>query len=158
MKSFALRFIAVLLIYYALTAFPCYSKYIAQPVASFYAKVTQLILALVGIDDISRNHTRLDGVRYSMDIAEGCDAIAPLVIVWSAIILFPYASVASKKKGLFIAGIYIVILNLIRLISLYTLGVYKPNWFEFFHVEVWQTLFILFSIAYFFYWLKYQIK
>ena len=79
---------------------------------------------------------------FNMTIELGCDGIEPIMYFAMAILAFP-KSVISKLKGLATGVPLLLLLNVVRVISLYFVGCYLPQYFDFFHVGVWQVLFIL---------------
>ena len=51
-----------------------------------------------------------------------------------------HAPIRKRIVGAFAAAVILEALNIIRIDSLYLLGVYHRNVFDMFHLAVWQTL------------------
>ncbi|MEO6190013.1 MAG: archaeosortase/exosortase family protein, partial [Saprospiraceae bacterium] len=130
-----------------------YRKNIENSVSALYASSGVAILNLLGFNANSKDY-RISSKEFTMDIARGCDALAPMVLLIVAISVFPFGSISSKLKGIGIGVGFLFILNLIRLISLFFIGIYAKKYFEFFHVEFWQALFIIISLIFFIFWIK----
>ena len=154
--KFWLGFVGVMALFYVFTIQPFYIENIQQPVSSFFASVTAGILNVFGQEATAKGMDIISPA-YSLSIKKGCDSIAPIMLVVTGVLLFP----AEWKKKIIGIGIGIgalFLLNLIRIISLYYIGIHAPDLFEFMHVEFWQVVFIGLAILYFFYWLNWATK
>ena len=70
---------------------------------------------------------------------------------------FP-SSFFYKIKGLCWGFLAIQLLNAVRIISLFYLLQWDKNWFEWFHLYVWQALIILDALVVWLIWLRYLPK
>ena len=59
-----------------------------------------------------------------------------------------------KLIGIVIGFFAIQTLNLVRIISLYYLQRWNHNWFEWFHLYLWQALIILDALVFWLVWLR----
>ncbi len=89
--------------------------------------------------------------RYALTIQRGCDAIEPSVLFLSGVLAFP-ATFRSKLPGILFGTLCLMLLNIVRIVSLYYIGVYYPGAFEFMHVQVWQAVFIFIAIFFWILW------
>lgn len=154
--KFWLGFASVMTLFYFFAVQPIYIENIQQPVSSLFATVTAGVLNFFG-QEATSNGMNIISPAYSLSIKKGCDAIAPIMLVVTGVLLFP----AEWKKKLIGIGIglgSLFLLNLIRIVSLYFIGIHAPDMFEFMHIEFWQVVFIGLAILYFFYWLNWAIK
>jgi len=117
-----------------------------------YANLGNTILKLFGFDTTVTESTHIKSALFDMNIGKGCDAVFPTFLFMAAIMIYP-TDFSNKWKWLLIGPFAFALLNLVRLISLYILGAYAPNFFEFAHTEFWQAGFIGISILAWFYWL-----
>ncbi len=154
--QFWLGFAGVMSLFYLLTVQPFYVENVQEPVSSFFANASSGLLNLFGYKT-SASGMNISSPQFSLSIKEGCDAIAPVMLVLAGILLFP-ATWPQKIKGIAIGMAALFALNLVRIISLYFVGIYAKEYFEFMHVEFWQVVFIGLAILYFFYWLNSVIK
>jgi exosortase/archaeosortase family protein len=89
--------------------------------------------------------------RFSMSIIKSCDAMEANILFSAAILAFPGAW--RRKAVALVAGLaMLVAANLVRLCSLYYVGVYLPSSFEFMHVEVWPLLMMAAALGDFVFW------
>lgn len=95
--------------------------------------------------------------RYSLTIERGCDALDPSALFLAGVLAFPSALMA-KLPGMLIGTFCLMALNLVRIVSLYYVGVYIPGWFHIMHVDVWQAAFILVAIFFWVLWALWAIR
>lgn len=94
---------------------------------------------------------------FSMEIRDGCNGVNVVVLLWAAILAYP-SNWKWKLTGLSVGLAAIQILNLLRLISLYYLGQYSRQLFEFAHLYLWETLIIIDAIVVFGVWSKKAVR
>jgi|JI10StandDraft_1071094.scaffolds.fasta_scaffold05937_3 exosortase/archaeosortase family protein len=153
MVRFWLSFLGTLAVYFYFSMSSFYGQYIDNPVSTFYARISAGVLNLFGYG-ITVTNVTMTSTSFSMSVANGCEAVAPMVMLTSAILFYPYGTFNKKLKGLSIGLCIIFLLNLLRLTSLFIMGVHARDWFDLFHVEFWQAAFIIISMVYFVLWLK----
>lgn len=151
--KFWLVFITSIVTYYIYSLTDSYYKYFEVPVSETYAKICSNILNLFGFK-VDYNQLNIQNEKFEMSIATGCDAIMPLVFLTSIITFYPYGDVKHKLKGILYGSLFIILSNIVRLCSLFILGQYNKDLFDFFHIQFWQAYFILFTMFYFINWLK----
>ena len=91
--------------------------------------------------------------NFSMEIRDGCNGINVVVLLWSAMIAYP-ATLRWRLIGVMVGLAAIQILNLFRLISLFYLGQYSYQIFEFAHLYLWELLIIIDGMVVFSLWIK----
>jgi len=84
--------------------------------------------------------------RFSMAIRRGCDAVEPTWLFCAAVLSYP-GSIGRKAVGILTGIVVLQTLNLIRIVSLYFIGVYLPGIFNTAHLEIWPTVFIIVAIV-----------
>ncbi len=154
--KFWLAFAGIMLLFYILAIQPFFVKNIQEPVGVVFAHISSGLLGLLGQGTIA-NGMAITSEDYSLFIQKGCDAIAPIMLVVTGILLFP-SNQKKKWIGIGIGILSLFALNLIRIVTLYFVGVHAPTYFEFMHIEFWQVVFIGLAILYFFYWLNWATK
>ncbi len=154
--KFWLAFAGIMLLFYVVAIQPFYIHNIQEPVGVFFAHLSSGVLNLLG-QGTTANGMAVSSDDYSLLIQKGCDAIAPIMLVVTGVLLFP-ADRRKKMVGIGIGILSLLLLNLFRIITLYFVGVHAPDYFEFMHVEFWQVVFIGLAILYFFYWLSWVTR
>ncbi len=109
------------------------------------AQVSGVMLRVMGEDVSVRDQSMISAEGPAIEIERGCDAVEPSALFVSAVLASPVPLLARLSAAL--AGtLLLMILNFVRVISLFLVRVYYPKAFETMHVDVWQALFILLAI------------
>ncbi len=86
--------------------------------------------------------------RFALRVAKTCDAMDVNILLVSAIAAWP-ASLGQRAIAA-VAGIsMIVVLNVTRICSLYYVGVYAPDLFDFIHIDLWPAIILLAAVGMF---------
>lgn len=97
--------------------------------------------------------TSISSPRYSVDIRHGCDALLPSALFVSAVLASP-VSLLSKIPGVIAGTLFLLLMNLVRIATLFYSGIYIPRYFERMHLEVWPAIFILVSLTLWVIWAR----
>jgi len=97
--------------------------------------------------------TTIRSTRFAITIRRGCDAIEPSWLFCAALISFP-ASAGWKILGMLAGTLFLQALNLVRITSLYYLGMQYPALFKVAHLEIWPVVFILAAICLWIGWVR----
>jgi exosortase H (IPTLxxWG-CTERM-specific) len=79
---------------------------------------------------------------FAVSIEAGCNGIEATIVLVAAILAFP-APWTHKLIGLVSGIVAVQGLNVVRVISLFYLGQWDRQWFEWAHLYVWQALIML---------------
>ena len=79
---------------------------------------------------------------FAVSIEAGCNGVEATIVLIAAMLAFP-ATWKRKLAGLLIGIVAVQALNVIRVISLFYLGQWNQEAFEFAHQYVWQALIML---------------
>jgi len=148
---FLLIFGVLMGFFYAFAIFtPFYKKHFLVSYLPFNAKVSGAILSFLG-QDITVAGRTISSPDFSVEVYSGCDGIEPIALFVCAVLAFPAAFL--RKIGGIIAGtLLLAILNFVRVVSLFLIGVYFPKAFLIMHLDVWQAMFIFFAIVFWILW------
>ncbi len=97
--------------------------------------------------------TTIRAARFAMTICRGCDALEPCWLFAAAVISFP-APFPRKFLGILIGGALLLALNLVRIVSLFFMGVHWPRLFATVHLEIWPVVFVLAAILMWVAWIR----
>jgi exosortase H (IPTLxxWG-CTERM-specific) len=150
-------FAVLMAVFYAATFIPFLNERALPGLQRVNARASAAILNVFG-ENASALDTTINSPRpYSVNIAHGCDAIEPAALFAAAVLAFP---VAFRRKliGLFIGVGTILVLNLVRIVSLYYTGVFWSSAFETMHIDVWQPAFVLLSLFFWVVWALWATK
>src|SRR4030042_301593 len=144
---FLLVFVVLMCLFYVFVAFtPYYNNKLLPSYHHLIAKMSGGILWLLG------QGTTAEGVsvfspRFSIKIIRGCDAVESTALFICAVLAFP-APFSRKVLGIIAGTLLLGILNLVRIVSLFLIGVYFPSIFDFMHIDTWQAIFIFFAVIF----------
>lgn len=91
---------------------------------------------------------------FAVSIEPGCNGVEAMIVLLAAILAFP-APWGYKLKGLFWGFVAIQGMNLIRIISLFYLGQFSKELFDWAHLYIWQALIMLDALVVFLIWIRY---
>lgn len=91
---------------------------------------------------------------FAVSIEPGCNGVEAMIVLLAAIIAFP-APWKYKLKGLAWGFVAIQGLNLLRIISLFYLGQWSEELFDWAHLYIWQALIMLDALIVFLIWIRY---
>jgi len=110
------------------------------------ARWSAAVITLLG-DQATTNGTAITASRYQLDIRRGCDAIQASAFFVLGVLSSPSrVPLLWRLPPIVLGTVFLLVLNLVRIVSLYYTGVYFPRAFEVMHVDVWQALFIFFPL------------
>ena len=143
--------------FYAFIGFvPVYNHKILPAYHRFIASASSEILSYLG-----ENATVVDvsiiSPRFSVRVIRGCDAVEATGLFMCAILAFP-AGLVQKFAGIIIGAFALAVLNFVRIVSLFLIGIHLPRMVDFMHIEVWQGLFIIFAVILWVFWLLWTTR
>jgi exosortase H (IPTLxxWG-CTERM-specific) len=140
----------LLIAFYAVITIDAVDRHVVLPFTAALARISGAALNLIG-EKVNVAGTVIAGPRFAVDIRGGCNGLEAVVFVCAAMLAF-HAPLKKRVIGALAAAIILEALNVIRIDSLYLLGVYHRNIFEMFHLAVWQTLMFGAAVLLFLIW------
>ena len=141
---FGATFALLMAAYYAVAATQTFDQALYR-VLRWNAVASAGLLNLVG-QGCTVAATSVRSGRFAVNICRGCDAVEPAWFFCAAVLAFP-AAWRQKLKGVVLGSLAIGVVNLVRISSLFLVGVYFPGSFQTIHLEVWPAgLIILASL------------
>ena len=115
-------------------------------------KISAAVLNLLGFSvkgDAQRLSTTAGS--FTVLVGNGCNGAWAHLIFLASVLAYP-ATWKEKLLGLAVGQPVLVVLNVVRVVSLFIIGVYAPTIFRAAHVYVWQFLIIGFAMLILFIW------
>jgi exosortase H (IPTLxxWG-CTERM-specific) len=91
---------------------------------------------------------------FAVSIEPGCNGVEAMIVLLAAILAFP-APWRYKLLGVLFGFVAIQGLNLLRVISLFYLGQWSRELFDWAHLYIWQALIMLDALVVFLVWIRY---
>jgi len=127
-------------------------EYLIRPFTSAIAHVAAFCIRMLGTPaHVMR--TLIVGPCFSVDIENGCNGVEATLFLLAAVLAFP-APRRSRVLAAIAGSAVIQGANLIRIVTLYLIGCYRREWFETFHLAVWQTVIFAVAMCYFALWTR----
>jgi len=148
-------FLTLMILFYYLFYVHLYENHLEKYITHANAVIGSVLINIFGYG------TSVDGALiqgdFVMNVKRGCDAIEPIGLSTSIILAYP-TLIKNKLKGVFIGIGVLLLINLIRIVTLYMTGIHAPKFFEVMHLEVWQFLFIMLAVVYSILWIRWDGK
>ena len=133
-------------LYYAATLTPFFKHKLFPSYLRANAEAAAVILNVLGHPTIVSGRTVSAG-GFAIDVSRGCDGIEPSVLFAALLLAFP-CPLARKIPGILIGTLLLLAINLVRIASLFLIGLHFPQTFHLMHADVWQVVFILLAIVF----------
>lgn len=148
--AFLLKFALYLVLFFAATAPRPMNDAFVEPFTAAVAKVGGYATRLFG-EKTTMVGTAIVSPRFAVNVRTGCNGLETIYIFAAGVLAFP-APWSRKLWGLLLGSLAIQLLNVVRIVSLFYIGVYFPKHFEDSHIVIWQAIVILFGVALFLVW------
>ena len=109
------------------------------------ADIAAFLLRLLG-EGAQATGTTISSSRFVVQIGSGCDALLPYLLFSAAVVASPVTRM-GRLVGVVGGGIALLVLNQIRIVTLYYTGILYPGAFQTMHRDVWQVLFIAIGVG-----------
>lgn len=152
MRRFLFTFIGIGLLLYGLAYLPPVRDQVIAPFTDgLTVAAGQLIAAFGGQVWVQGNVLTIPG--FSVRILDLCNGVEATLLLWTAVLAFP-APWRYRLWGLLLGFLGVQAINLLRIVSLVYLGVWKPDWFYWVHWYVWDALILMDVLLIFLLWLR----
>jgi exosortase/archaeosortase family protein len=92
--------------------------------------------------------------RYPLRIVRGCDAVDAQILLMAAVLASHLYSWRWRIAGALAGFVVLTAANVLRICSLYYVGLLRPAYFDFCHHELWPLLLIVLAAGAFVWWSK----
>jgi exosortase H (IPTLxxWG-CTERM-specific) len=151
-SRFIVRYAIILGVGFFVLALRPVNDHVVNPYTTFVAHESKVVLNLFGEGATVREQV-LASRRFSVVIYNGCNGLEAILIFASGVLAFP-APWRRKAIGLLLGFLAIQVANIVRVVSLFYIGVYKPQWFSAAHVFVWQSVIIVLGVVLWLVWVN----
>jgi len=121
-----------------------FHDYVVASITALDAKIASIILNIFGWGTVTKGQ-QIASDAMTLNVKTGCDGLEAMAIFGAGVVAYT-ATAIDKVKGVLFGIGSLFALNIVRIVHLYLCGVYMPRYFEFFHQNFWQILFILIAL------------
>lgn len=130
-------------------------KLVITPFTEGVAAVSASLVLLFDANVVSEGIVLRDVTNgFAVAIQAGCNGVEATIVLVAAMLAFP-SPWKHKLWGILIGFLLVQALNLIRIISLFYIGQWNMQVFEWMHLYLWQALIMLDVLIIFLVWLRY---
>jgi len=97
------------------------------------------------------------GRPFGVSVQNDCNGAWAHLVLLASVLAYP-ATAREKIRGLLVAQPALFVLNVVRVASLFLIGLHAPGVFRAAHVFVWQGLIIACAIALFLVWVERGVR
>lgn len=154
MRRFFLIFIVIQLVFFGLNLLSPVQQYVVVPWTTILAKICVTLVTI--FDDTVQSAGKVlwnASTGFGVSIEAGCNGLEAYIILFAAVLAFP-SSIREKFYGLTLGFLAVQGINIIRVISLFYLGQWNFNVFEFAHEYLWQALIMLDVLVFWLLWVR----
>ena len=149
---FAVRYVLLLVALFAVVAWRPVNDHVVDPYTTFVAHEAAVALKALG-EQVRVDGQVLSSPRFAVTIYNGCNGLEAILVFVAGVLAFP-APWRARLLGVVGGFVAVQVLNVVRVVSLYYVGVWRPEWFTTAHVLVWQTVVILFAVILWLLWVQ----
>ncbi len=154
MVRFFVLFIVLLAVLFGLELTPWAQTFIVVPWTNALAAISTSIVTLFDADVVASGKViRSASNGFAVSIEAGCNGVEATLVLLAAILAYP-APWRYKVLGFAIGVVAVQALNVVRVISLFYLGQWSFQVFEWAHLYVWQALIMLDVLVVWLVWVR----
>ena len=147
---FLLKFFALILVLYLVLSLKPVDRHVVVPFTAAITAVAAQVLNWIGYSVTTIGTLMRDG-SFVVDVKNGCNGLEAMLLLCSAILASP-APWKARLGGFVFGAVFIQVVNLFRIVTLFIAGRDYPRFFDTLHVTVWQGIIFLLTIAVFVTW------
>jgi exosortase H (IPTLxxWG-CTERM-specific) len=154
MIRFFVLFLVLQAVLFGAELTPWAQQYFVVPWTNTLATISAWLVTLFDADVVATGKVlRSTANGFAVSIEAGCNGVEATIVLVAAIFAFP-APWKSRLLGLAVGIVAVQGLNVIRVISLFYLGQWNFDVFEWAHLYVWQALIMLDVLVVWLIWVR----
>lgn len=154
MLRFFILFVVILITLFGLELLQPVQQFVVLPWTALLAKACVALVSLFDSSAMAQGKVLWNATTgFGVSIEPGCNGVEAFVVLCAAIGAFP-AAWKHKLLGLVAGFVAIQALNVVRVISLFYLGQWNMDVFNFAHTYLWQALIMLDVLAVWLIWMR----
>ena len=143
MAKFLLIFCSVLAVLFAIEMLNPVQEAVIHPFTAVLADVSTAVILPFDDTVIAQGRILRDATTgFAVSIEAGCNGVEAAIVLIAGIVAFP-AAIQHKVIAILAGFLFVQALNIVRIISLFYLGQWNYNVFEWFHLYLWPVLIML---------------
>lgn len=158
MKRFFLIFLVVQAVLFGIEMLNPVQAAVVHPWTGLLARASAVIAHLIDPTVIAYDRILQSAkTGFGVSIEAGCNGVEASIVLIAAVLAFP-SSWRMKLWGIGLGFVAVQGVNLIRIVSLFFLGQWNYQVFEFAHLYMWQALIMLDVLVVWLLWIRWVAK
>jgi exosortase H (IPTLxxWG-CTERM-specific) len=154
MLRFGILFTVLVVALFAAELTPPGQRFVVDPWTALVARAATATMGTFDHDVVAVGPTIMQRANgFSVTILAGCNGIEAMIVLAAAMLAYP-ASLKHRLAGLAVGIVAIQALNLVRIVSLFYIGQWNRDVFEWAHLYAWQVLIMLDALIVWLLWLR----
>ncbi len=154
MLRFAILFAVIVVVLFAAELTPLGQSLVVEPWTAFVARTASSAMRTFDPGVMAMGPTIVQAANgFAVTILAGCNGMEAMIVLAAALLAYP-APLKHKLIGLAAGIVAIQALNLVRIGSLFYIGQWNREVFEWAHLYAWQVLIMLDALVVWLLWLK----
>ena len=154
MLKYSSYFFLILLVLFGVEMLNPVQQQVILPFTSFIAEICAVIIVPFDNNVIAYGKIlQSSATGFAVSIEPGCNGVEAAIMLIAAVVAFP-ASVKQKAAAIIVGFFAIQLANILRIISLFYLGQWDMDVFQWAHLYAWPVLIMVDVLAVFLVWLK----
>jgi len=143
MRRFLVVFVALLAFMFACELTPFAQSHFVTPWTDAVASASASLMRAFDTTITTNGNVIASSTSpFAVSIEAGCNGVEATLVLVAAILAFP-APWPHRLRGIVAGVVAVQVLNVLRVVSLFYLGRYDRDVFEWAHLYVWQALIML---------------
>ena len=155
MARFITLFIVILVALFTIEMLNPVQEQVIVPFTSLLARISAAMILPFDSSVIAYGKVlQFKDTGFAVSIEAGCNGVEATIVLIAAVIAFP-ASWRARIAAIILGFLAIQVMNLARIISLFYLGNWNMEFFEWIHLYLWPALIMLDVLIVFIIYLRY---
>lgn len=143
MLRFVLAFLGILVVLFSIEMLNPVQAAVIQPFTAFLASLSAALITPLDSDVIAYGRVIAHTVNnFAVSIEAGCNGVEATIVLIAAVVAFP-APWRLRLAAIVLGFLTIQVLNIVRIISLFYLGQWDVEVFNWTHLYLWPVLIML---------------
>jgi len=154
MRRFGIAFVLILVVLFAAELTPPAQRWFVQPWTSAVADASTFLIRLFDAPVIVNGPTITSAKSgFAVTILAGCNGVEAMIVLLAGMLAYP-APWKYRFTGLAVGILAIQALNLVRIASLFYIGQWNRDVFEWAHLYAWPVLIMIDAMVVWLVWLR----
>ena len=155
---FLLLFTAYGLIGFFIYLLPIVDEKVVLPFIRLIATASGMLIdGFGGTVEVIRDSLRSPINGFAVKVDNGCSGLEAVILICAAVLAFP-TTWKMRLIGVLGCSAAIISVNLVRIISLFYIGQYSMEWFEWAHLYAWDIVIMVDGVIAILLWIRYAIS